>query len=44
MTETILANAQLVLANEVLRGAIRIAGGVITAIDPGGAVPAKAIW
>lgn len=43
MTETILANATLVLPEEVIHGAIRVADGHITAIDQGGAVPAGAI-
>lgn len=43
MTETILANATLVLPDEVIHGAIRVADGHITAIDQGGAVPAGAI-
>ncbi|MEM8791908.1 MAG: alpha-D-ribose 1-methylphosphonate 5-triphosphate diphosphatase [Pseudomonadota bacterium] len=43
MTETILANAQLVLATEVVHGALRLEDGQITAIDPGGAVPRGAI-
>lgn len=43
MTETILANATLVLPHEVIHGAIRIEGGVITAIDQGVAVPPGAV-
>lgn len=43
MTETILANATLVLPDDVIHGAIRVADGHITAIDQGGAVPAGAI-
>ncbi len=43
MTETILANATLVLPNEVIHGAIRIEGGVITAIDQGAAIPQGAL-
>jgi alpha-D-ribose 1-methylphosphonate 5-triphosphate diphosphatase len=43
MTDTILANAQLILENEVIHGAIRIEGGVITVLDQGGAVPQGAI-
>jgi len=43
MTETILANATLVLPGEVLRGSLKLAGGRIAAIDPGAAVPAGAI-
>jgi alpha-D-ribose 1-methylphosphonate 5-triphosphate diphosphatase len=38
MSETILANATLVLPNEVIHGAIRIENGHITAIDPGRSV------
>lgn len=43
MTETILANATLVLPNETLRGSIVLKDGVISAIDSGTAVPARAI-
>jgi alpha-D-ribose 1-methylphosphonate 5-triphosphate diphosphatase len=43
MTETILANAMLVLSNEVIHGAIRVQDGQIAAIDAGGAVPQGAI-
>ncbi len=43
MTETILANAMIVLPNEVIHGAIRISGGQITAIDHGAAVPQGAM-
>ncbi|MES2432829.1 MAG: alpha-D-ribose 1-methylphosphonate 5-triphosphate diphosphatase [Pseudomonadota bacterium] len=43
MTETILANATLVLPNEVIHGSIRIDDGVITAIDQGSAVPSGAL-
>lgn len=43
MTETILANAMLVLPNEVIHGAIRVQDGQIAAIDAGGAVPQGAI-
>jgi alpha-D-ribose 1-methylphosphonate 5-triphosphate diphosphatase len=43
MSETILANATLVLPNEVIHGAIRIENGHITAIDPGKSVPSGAI-
>lgn len=43
MTDTILANAQLVLENEVVHGAIRIKDGVIIAVDPGFSVPQGAI-
>lgn len=43
MTETILANATLVLPTEVLHGSIRVQDGHITAIDAGAQVPAGAI-
>lgn len=43
MTETILANAMLVLPTEVIHGAIRVEGGTITAIDQGAGVPAGAV-
>ena len=43
MSDTILANATLVLPTEVIHGAIRITGGHITAIDPGRTVPPGAI-
>ena len=43
MTETILANATLVLPNEVIQGAIRIENGVITAIDQGTNIPQGAV-
>lgn len=43
MTETILANAMLVLPNEVIHGAIRVQEGQIAAIDAGGSVPQGAI-
>jgi alpha-D-ribose 1-methylphosphonate 5-triphosphate diphosphatase len=43
MTETILANATLVLPGEVLRGSLSLEGGVIRAISAGAAVPAGAI-
>lgn len=43
MTETILANAMLVLPNEVIHGAIRVQDGQIAAIDAGGSVPQGAI-
>ena len=39
MTDTILANAMLVLPDGVIRGAIRLQDGRITAIDHGTAVP-----
>jgi len=43
MTDTILANAQIVLPGEVIRGSVRLSGGRIAAIDHGTAVPAGAI-
>ncbi|WP_028028826.1 alpha-D-ribose 1-methylphosphonate 5-triphosphate diphosphatase [Gemmobacter nectariphilus] len=43
MTDTILANAQIVLPDEVIRGSVRLSGGRIAAIDHGTAVPADAI-
>ena len=43
MTQTILANARLVLPDEVVHGAIRIQDGQITAIDTGNAVPHGAL-
>ncbi|RYH08551.1 alpha-D-ribose 1-methylphosphonate 5-triphosphate diphosphatase [Tropicimonas sp. IMCC6043] len=43
MGELILANAQLVLPNEVILGALRITEGRIVGIDPGRAVPAGAV-
>ncbi|GGE15905.1 alpha-D-ribose 1-methylphosphonate 5-triphosphate diphosphatase [Gemmobacter megaterium] len=43
MTDTILANAQIVLPDEVIHGAIRLSQGRIRAIDPGPAVPAGAM-
>ena len=43
MTETILANALLVLPDGVRRGALRIEDGVIRDISDGGAVPAGAL-
>ena len=43
MSETILANATLVLPTEVITGSLRIAAGKITAIDQGQAVPYGAI-
>jgi alpha-D-ribose 1-methylphosphonate 5-triphosphate diphosphatase len=43
MTETILANAMLVLPNEVIHGAIRVQDGQIAAIDAGGTIPQGAI-
>lgn len=43
MTETILANAELVLPDRVIRGSLRVAGEQITEIAEGAAVPAGAI-
>jgi alpha-D-ribose 1-methylphosphonate 5-triphosphate diphosphatase len=43
MSDTVLANAMLVLPGEVLHGAITLRGGVIAAIDRGAAVPPGAI-
>jgi alpha-D-ribose 1-methylphosphonate 5-triphosphate diphosphatase len=43
MSETILANAQLVLPDEVVCGSLRLEGDRIRAIDTGVAVPAGAI-
>ncbi|MCA3509668.1 MAG: alpha-D-ribose 1-methylphosphonate 5-triphosphate diphosphatase [Rhodobacter sp.] len=43
MSDTIVANALLVLPNETLRGSLHLSGGVIRAIDPGTAVPAGAL-
>jgi alpha-D-ribose 1-methylphosphonate 5-triphosphate diphosphatase len=43
MTQTILANAMLVLPNEVIHGAICFQDGQIAAIDQGGAIPAGAL-
>ena len=43
MTETILANADIVLPGEVIRGTIRLSGGQIAAIDHGTGVPNGAI-
>ncbi|MCR9150659.1 MAG: alpha-D-ribose 1-methylphosphonate 5-triphosphate diphosphatase [Rhodobacteraceae bacterium] len=43
MTETILANATLVLPREVLRGSLTLSEGRIAAIEPGGAVPSGAV-
>lgn len=39
MSDTILANARIVLGDDVIRGSLLIQGGVITAIDQGQAVP-----
>ncbi len=43
MTDTILANALLVLPSETIHGAITLQDGKIAAIDQGGAVPAGAV-
>lgn len=43
MTETVLANATLVLPEEILRGSIRLTGGAIAGIDQGVSVPPGAI-
>ncbi|SDK43468.1 alpha-D-ribose 1-methylphosphonate 5-triphosphate diphosphatase [Aliiruegeria lutimaris] len=43
MNEIILANAQLVLPEEVVTGSLRIAGGRIAGIGQGAAVPAGAL-
>jgi alpha-D-ribose 1-methylphosphonate 5-triphosphate diphosphatase len=43
MTDTVLANATLVLPGEVLRGSLHLANGVIRAIDAGKALPKGAI-
>ena len=43
MTETILANATLVLPDEVLRGQIRLAEGRIAEIVEGGRIPSGAV-
>jgi len=43
MSETILANATLVLPHEVFTGTLRIIGGQIAAIDHGSSMPAGAI-
>jgi alpha-D-ribose 1-methylphosphonate 5-triphosphate diphosphatase len=43
MSDTVLANATLILPGEVLQGAITLRGGLISAIDPGAAVPPGAI-
>jgi alpha-D-ribose 1-methylphosphonate 5-triphosphate diphosphatase len=43
MTDTVLANAMLVLPGEVLRGSLRLTGDRITSIDPGQAVPRGAV-
>lgn len=41
--KTILANARLVLADEVISGSLTFAGGVITSIDQGTSVPSGAV-
>jgi alpha-D-ribose 1-methylphosphonate 5-triphosphate diphosphatase len=43
MTETILANATLVLPNEVIKGSLRVSDGQIVDIAQGKAIPAGAI-
>ena len=43
LAETVLANATLVLSNEVIRGAVTIRGGCIAAIDQGVSVPSGAV-
>jgi alpha-D-ribose 1-methylphosphonate 5-triphosphate diphosphatase len=43
MTETILANATLVLASETRRGSLRIEDGLIADIAPGSSVPGGAV-
>jgi alpha-D-ribose 1-methylphosphonate 5-triphosphate diphosphatase len=43
MTQTILANATLVLPTEMLRGALTLQDGQIVAIDQGSHVPAQAL-
>ena len=43
MTETVLANATLVLPGETLRGAVQLAGDRIAAVDPGPSVPPGAV-
>jgi alpha-D-ribose 1-methylphosphonate 5-triphosphate diphosphatase len=43
MTETILANAMLVLPDETLRGMLVLRGGQIAGIDTGTSIPAHAI-
>ena len=41
--ELILANAALVLPDEIVRGCVRVVGGTIVAVDPGPRVPRGAI-
>ena len=43
MTDTILANATLVLTTEVIRGSVTLRGGTIVDIAPGKAVPLGAV-
>lgn len=43
MSDTILANATLVLPDQVIKGSLRIANGIIVGIDAGHAVPIGAI-
>jgi alpha-D-ribose 1-methylphosphonate 5-triphosphate diphosphatase len=43
MTETILANAQIVLADEVIHGSLKLRDGRIEAVDHGGHVPQGAL-
>ncbi len=43
MSDTILANATLVLPGEVLRGSLRLSGGCIAALDSGRHVPVGAL-
>jgi alpha-D-ribose 1-methylphosphonate 5-triphosphate diphosphatase len=43
MSDTVLANATLILPGEVLQGAVTLRGGLIAAIDQGSAVPPGAI-
>ena len=43
MTETILANATLILEGEVLRGQLRLSEGRIADIAEGGTIPAGAV-
>ena len=43
MSDTVLANALLVLPGETFRGSLHLADGVIRAIERGTAVPAGAV-
>ncbi len=43
MTETILANATIVLPDDVIRGSLHLSDGVIAGIDTGTSVPAGAL-